>query len=87
MRLVLAKATIDQLAASRSMAVKCARPGGSAQKAAGWAIDHLDQKIGGLGGVILLDCQGNVGYAFNTPRMAYAYMFEGLDQPVFGINR
>lgn len=37
------------------------------------AIDVLAQRVGGLGGCILLDRQGQVGWAFNTPRMAYAY--------------
>jgi isoaspartyl peptidase/L-asparaginase-like protein (Ntn-hydrolase superfamily) len=26
------------------------------------------------GGLILLDCEGNPGFAFNTPRMAYGYV-------------
>ena len=45
----------------------------------------LANRIDGLGGIILLDCCGHVGYAFNTPRMAYAYMRPELEQPVFGI--
>jgi beta-aspartyl-peptidase (threonine type) len=79
MRLVLAKATVDR------MARPSLRTAGRADRAARWAVDHL-ARIDGLGGVILLDHQGNVGCAFNTPRMAYAYMREGLEAPVFGIE-
>ena len=73
MRVVMAKAAIDRLDAYDAMA------------AAKWAVAHLKQKVNGLGGIILLDAQGCVGHAFNTPRMAYAYMQESLDIPVFGI--
>jgi beta-aspartyl-peptidase (threonine type) len=37
------------------------------------AIERLEKRVGGLGGLILLDVHGRVGFAFNTPRMAYAY--------------
>ncbi len=48
------------------------------------AVDILQRRVGGLGGCILLDCAGRIGFAFNTPRMAYAYRTEaGLD--VIGI--
>jgi L-asparaginase / beta-aspartyl-peptidase len=40
------------------------------------AIDILTQRVGGLGGCILLDGRGRAGFAFNTPRMAYAYRTE-----------
>jgi beta-aspartyl-peptidase (threonine type) len=80
MRLVLAKATIDRLARPSL------RTASRANRVARWAVDQLEHKIDGLGGVILLDNQGNVGCAFNTPRMAYAYMREGLEAPVFGIH-
>jgi beta-aspartyl-peptidase (threonine type) len=48
------------------------------------AIDVLKQRVGGLGGCILLDAQGRVGFAFNTPRMAYAYRSKDGDA-VIGI--
>jgi L-asparaginase / beta-aspartyl-peptidase len=41
--------------------------------AARQAIDILARRVGGLGGCILLDSAGRIGFAFNTPRMAYAY--------------
>jgi beta-aspartyl-peptidase (threonine type) len=46
-------------------------------EAARAAIERLKQRVNGLGGVILIDVRGRVGYAFNTPRMAYAYRVEG----------
>lgn len=42
-------------------------------EAARRAIDVLGRRVGGLGGCILLDHDGRIGLAFNTPRMAYAY--------------
>lgn len=73
MRVVLAKAAIDRL---EQMA---------AGAAARWAVSYLATKVDGLGGIILLDRQGRMGYAHNTPRMALAYVHEGMDQPFFEI--
>jgi L-asparaginase / beta-aspartyl-peptidase len=42
-------------------------------EAARRAVDVLERRVGGLGGLILLDAAGRVGFAFNTPRMAFAY--------------
>ena len=50
--------------------------GHAPMEAARRAIDVLARRVGGLGGCILLDGQGRVGLAFNTPRMAYAYRTE-----------
>jgi beta-aspartyl-peptidase (threonine type) len=49
-------------------------------EAARAAIERLEQRVHGLGGVILIDVRGRVGYAFNTPRMAYAYRVEGGEE-------
>jgi beta-aspartyl-peptidase (threonine type) len=57
----------------------------SAQAAASAAIRLLGRRVGGSGGLILLDAQGRAGAARNTPAMAYAYMLEGLPEPVTGI--
>ena len=73
MRVVLAKTTIDHLAQVDAMA------------AARGAIEALARRLDGLGGIILLDRYGNVGHAYNTPRMAYAYVHEGLENPIVGI--
>jgi len=34
----------------------------------------LAQRTGATGGLILLDREGNPGWAFNTPRMAFGYV-------------
>lgn len=45
-----------------------------AMQAAQSAIALLARKTGGTAGLILLDRDGVPGFAFNTPRMAYAYV-------------
>lgn len=74
-RVVMAKSTIDLLDGMRG-------PMDAAQE----AIDMLDRRVGGMGGVILLDHQGGVGWAFNTPRMARGYMHDGMQEPVVLID-
>jgi beta-aspartyl-peptidase (threonine type) len=61
-KVLLAKTATDQIGA-----------GYEPMAAAQMAIDILQRRVGGLGGCILLDSTGHVGFAFNTPRMAYAY--------------
>ena len=41
------------------------------------AVSVLAKRTHATGGVILLDRKGNPGFAFNTPRMAYAYVADG----------
>jgi L-asparaginase / beta-aspartyl-peptidase len=41
------------------------------------AVSVLAKRTHATGGVILLDRKGNPGFAFNTPRMAYAYVANG----------
>ncbi len=48
----------------------------TAMEAAQAAINVLERRVGGFGGCILLDGKGQPGFAFNTPRMAYAYRTE-----------
>jgi beta-aspartyl-peptidase (threonine type) len=38
------------------------------------AVHLLSKRTHATGGLILLDCEGNAGFAFNTPRMAYGYV-------------
>jgi beta-aspartyl-peptidase (threonine type) len=38
------------------------------------AVHQLAHRTHATGGLILLDRDGNPGFAFNTPRMAYAYV-------------
>jgi len=54
--------------------------------AARLAIEVLGTKVGGLGGLILLDARGRPGWAYNTPQMAMAYQVEGMDEPVAQIR-
>jgi beta-aspartyl-peptidase (threonine type) len=56
-----------------------------AQKAAVGSIKRLESRIKGRGGVIVLDKEGNVGFSCNTPKMASAYMKEGMDTPISSI--
>jgi beta-aspartyl-peptidase (threonine type) len=71
MKVLLAKTATDLIGA-----------GHEPRAAARAAIDVLKRRVGGLGGCILLDGQGRVGFAFNTPRMAYAYRTEDGDAVV-----
>ncbi len=62
-RVVLSKYALDEL-----------KTGCTAQQAAQKAIEHLARKVGGDGGIILISRIGQVGFAFSTRRMAYAYI-------------
>lgn len=59
--------------------------GDNARKAAEAAIAVLGAKAEGTGGLIVVDRQGNIGFAWNSQNMAYAYMIEGMDDPVTGV--
>ena len=62
MKLVLAKWTADRIAAGNL-------PEWSAQE----AMNYLKQRVNGHGGIIVLDREGHIGIAHNTPRMAWGY--------------
>jgi L-asparaginase / beta-aspartyl-peptidase len=62
MKLVLAKWAADRVQAK-----------GSPDTVAQDAISHLERRLKGHGGMILLDQRGRFGIAHNTPRMAWAY--------------
>jgi beta-aspartyl-peptidase (threonine type) len=66
MKIVMAHAAAD-----------CLRNGMSAQEASRASVDLLAKRTRGTGGLILLDREGNPGFAFNTPRMAYGYVAAG----------
>ncbi len=63
MKIVMAKSVVDFL-----------RSGRFGNDAANAAVRLLAERAHGTGGLILLDRQGRVGFAFSTPRMAYAYV-------------
>jgi len=44
-----------------------------AQVAAEMAVEMLRQRVQGLAGVILIDRRGRYGFAYSTPKMAFAY--------------
>jgi beta-aspartyl-peptidase (threonine type) len=62
MKLVLAKWTADRISA-----------GNLPEWAAQEAINYLEQRLHGHGGIIVLNAEGHFGIAHNTPRMAWAY--------------
>jgi len=62
MKLVLAKWTADRIAA-----------GNLPEWAAQEAMNYLEQRLNGHGGIIVLNPAGQFGIAHNTPRMAWAY--------------
>src|SRR5271166_3292765 len=61
MKLVLAKWAADRVAA-----------GNLPEWVAAEAINYLESRVSGHGGMILLDAKGRFGIAHNTPRMAWA---------------
>jgi beta-aspartyl-peptidase (threonine type) len=60
MKLVLGKWAADRV-----------QSGAMPEMAAREAIGYLNSRLGGHGGMILLDAQGRFGIAHNTPRMAW----------------
>ena len=68
MRVVISKTACDRLAAGKS-----------AQEAADGVIRLLHERVGGYGGIILVDREGRVGLAHNTPNMSYAYILPGQE--------
>ena len=74
MKLVLAKWTADRVAA-----------GNLPEWAAQEAMNYLKQRLNGHGGIIVLNGQGQIGIAHNTPRMAWAWKTVKSDEA--GVNR
>jgi beta-aspartyl-peptidase (threonine type) len=60
--------------------------GMSAQAAAEAAIRLLGERLGGTGGLILVDRQGHIGSAHNTPQMSYGYLTSGMETPFVRIE-
>ncbi len=74
MKLVLAKWTADRISAGNL-------PEWSAQE----AMNYLKQRLNGHGGIIVLNPEGHIGIAHNTPRMAWA--LKTVHQQEAGIER
>ena len=68
MKLVLAKWTADRVAS-----------GQAPDKAGVEAIEYLKARLGGHGGLIVLDRQGRFGLTHNTPRMAWGVRSENRE--------
>jgi len=73
-RVVMAQRAVDLLAS-----------GSPAREAARQAIALLEERTGGRGGIIIITPDGTLGFAFNTPHMAHAYLTDGMTDPVVGI--
>jgi beta-aspartyl-peptidase (threonine type) len=69
MKLVLAKWAADRVLA-----------GNLPEWAAAEAINYLESRLNGHGGMILLDARGHYGVAHNTPRMAWAVKTANREQ-------
>ena len=77
MKIVMAKTAVDLLRQSETCVDSPADAScgvSSAQLAARQAVHLLARRTHGTGGLILLDRNGDPGFAFNTPRMAYGYV-------------
>jgi beta-aspartyl-peptidase (threonine type) len=74
MKLVLAKWAADRV-----------ESGSLPEWAAKEAMNYLQQRVNGHGGIILLDAEGRFGIAHNTPRMAWA--FQTVHNQEVGIQR
>lgn len=70
-RVVLSKYAVDALANA------C-----GPHEAARLAIEYLALRVGGTGGIIIADREGRIGFAYNTPRMARAYITEPMHNVV-----
>lgn len=75
--------SIIRVQLARVAADFCARL--NAPAAAEAAISVLRDRVGGRGGVILIDHAGRIGLAHNTPHMAYAFLSEDMAAPEIGI--
>ncbi len=71
MRVALAKHVVDSLADGRDPA-----------RAAQCGMADLAQRVGGSGGIIVVDPLGRLGHASNTPHMTVAYMRSDLSAAV-----
>jgi beta-aspartyl-peptidase (threonine type) len=49
------------------------------------AIRVLTDRVKGHGGLIMIDHAGRVGFAYNTPHLARAFMMAGMSTPEVGI--
>ena len=62
--------------------VEALRDGGDPTRAARAGIAVLERRVAGVGGIIVVDPLGRVGYASNAPHLTVGYMQEDLAAPV-----
>lgn len=75
MKVVLAKTAVDMLRNGSASGGQGSAAGETLpQKVARECVRLLAERVQGTGGLILLDRQGQPGFAFNTPRMAFGYV-------------
>lgn len=55
------------------------------RRAAQAAIDTLTNRVNGFGGLIMIDNLGRIGFAYNTPHLARAFLVEGMPEPIVEI--
>jgi beta-aspartyl-peptidase (threonine type) len=58
----------------------------NAQESAEKSIELLKRKINGRAGVIVLDKKGEIGVSYSTPKMARAFLIEGMNRPTSSIQ-
>ena len=75
---------IMKLVMAKSAADKVVR-GQSPQQAAKQMIDMMKSRLNGHGGMILMDRNGKIGIAYNTPRMAWGWKSAAGEE--FGVER
>jgi L-asparaginase / beta-aspartyl-peptidase len=51
--------------------------GSPVQEAADKALEYMNRRVNGRGGVIVLDTRGNIGHSYTTKRMVWASMKDG----------
>jgi beta-aspartyl-peptidase (threonine type) len=71
LRTCLSKVAVDEI-----------RRGVSPEQAARWAMEHLSNRVGATGGIILIDPKGNIGLARSTPSMAWSAAWKGAGSPI-----
>lgn len=74
MKIVMAKTAADYLRRAQTGSNGDSAPSTQPMDAAKRAVAMLAERTGATGGLILLDHNGQPGWAFNTPRMAYGYV-------------
>jgi beta-aspartyl-peptidase (threonine type) len=65
-------------------ALELLKAGKMVHEAASLAVEVLKARVDGRGGLIMVDRNGHVSYAYTTGNLARAYLTEGMDEPVVG---